>query len=163
MNYLKGLITTAISVIALTAVMTVSSLIGCDGNDQRIKINLEDVATMEELTVVPSDKPAGNKFLFGFDLRSAPQEDARQYLPFLNYLEKATGLHFKLHFPHKNADIVDELGQGIVHFAAIGAGSYINAKKKYDITPIALGLNLKNRAEYQAMIVWDERCNEGRQ
>ena len=26
-------------------------------------------------------------FYFGFDLRSSPQEDATQYLPFLNYIE----------------------------------------------------------------------------
>ena len=40
---------------------------------------------------------AQNSIYFGFDLRSSPQEDAAQYIPFLDYLSESTGFHFKLH------------------------------------------------------------------
>ena len=92
-------------------------------------------------------------YYFGFDLRSSPQEDSRQYLPFLRYLEKSTGYQFELRFTPEKSTIVDQLGQGKVHFAALGAVSYIKANEKYGVSSIARGLNLHDKASYQSMIV----------
>lgn len=92
-------------------------------------------------------------FLFGFDLRASPQEDAAQYLPFLNYLERATGYHFKLHFTSKNSSTSDELGQNKIQFAAMGATSYLYAKSRYGAISLARGLNQKSKAEYQSVFV----------
>ena len=90
---------------------------------------------------------------FGFDRRSTPQEDARQYLPLLDYLHRATGYRFELRFTPKGKSIVDELGNGHVQFAAIGAGSYIQARREYGVIPISRGLNSEGKAEYRSAIV----------
>ncbi len=90
---------------------------------------------------------------FGFDLRTTPQEDARQYLPFLNYLKRETGYTFELRFTPAGSSIVDDLGQGKVQFAAIGADSYLQARAKYGVVPLVRGLNTRGRGEYQAVIV----------
>lgn len=125
---------------------------GCElGNDQQ-EIVLDDVATKKELEHYQGQKKK-NLFYFGFDLRGTPQEDARQYLPFLQYLEKATGLEFELRFTPKSSNIIDDLGSGIVHFAAIGAGSYLISREKYGVVMLARGLNSENKAAYQACIV----------
>ena len=90
---------------------------------------------------------------FGFDIRANPEEDARQYLPFLEYLRRATGLEFKLVFTAENKRLYDQLGRGEVDIAAVGAVSFIRAQDKYGAVPLARGLNSDNRAEYQSMIV----------
>ena len=60
-------------------------------------------------------------YYFGFDLRGSPQEDAAQYIPFLNYLEAETGYHFKIYFTPKNSSAAEDLGRNRIQFAAIGA------------------------------------------
>jgi len=93
------------------------------------------------------------EFYFGFDLRSSPQEDAAQYLPFLEYLEDATGYHFKLHFTPKSSTTADELGQGNVHFASMGATSYLDAQSRYKVASLVRGINHQGKAEYQSVLV----------
>lgn len=90
---------------------------------------------------------------FGFDVRASPQEDARQYLPFLDYLEQITGYRFELRFTPADNDIIDELGKGEVQLAALGATSYLKARTRYDVVILARGLNKQGRAEYRSMIV----------
>ncbi len=90
---------------------------------------------------------------FGFDLRASPREDARQYLPFLDYLQRETGYPFELRFTPAGRDIIDELGHGEVHLAAVGATSYLKAREKYGVKILARGLNKEGRAEYRSMIV----------
>lgn len=90
---------------------------------------------------------------FGFDIRASLKEDAKQYLPFLKYLEKTTGYRFKLWFTPKDGKIVDDLGRGRVHFAAVGASSYIQAADKYGVKPLARGVNKQGRAEYRSFLV----------
>jgi len=97
--------------------------------------------------------PTRNVLRWGFDLRGSPDEDARQYLPFLKYLEKATGLRIELRFTPKSSTIVNDLGTGKIQFAAIGCGSYLMAHAKYGVTPVVHGLNAEGRAEYQSVIV----------
>lgn len=90
---------------------------------------------------------------FGFDIRANPEEDARQYLPFLEYLRRVTGLEFKLVFTAENKRLYDELGRGEVDIAAVGAASFIRAQDKYGVIPLARGINSSDKAEYQSMIV----------
>lgn len=94
-------------------------------------------------------------YSFGFDPRSSPQEDARQYLPFLKYLESATGYRFQLRFTQKGADITDTLGRGELDFAALGATSYIHAREthNYAITPIARGVNMQGKDVYRSYYI----------
>ena len=120
---------------------------------------LSDVATQQqESAEQDKNKPQHDVeqprvFYFGFDLRSSPQEDAAQYLPFLNYLEQATGYQFKLRFTPKNSSTADELGQGKVQFASMGATSYLDAQSRYDVTSLVRGINHQGKAEYQSVFV----------
>lgn len=115
------------------------------------EIDLADRISDEELQDLLPE--TGRDILrFGFDLRGSPKEDARQYLPFLEYMEKATGYLFELQFITEDGRIVDDLGKGRVHFAAVGAGTYIKAHEKYGVIPVARGVNSQGRAEYQSVI-----------
>jgi len=137
----------------LLAIIVMNTLIffGCDSGPERQEIDLKDTATEAEIRehAVAEQKDG---LRFGFDLRASPQEDARQYLPFLRYLEEATGYKFALRFTPKGGDIVDDLGQDVVQLAAIGAGSYIEARDQYEVIPLARGLNIEGKAGYQSVI-----------
>lgn len=125
---------------------------GCD--EQPVKTSIKDKRlTDAELKVHSSEQVEEGILLFGFDIRSSLQEDARQYLPFLAYLEQATGYKFKLRFTAKDGKIVDDLGTGVIHFAAVGATSYIKAAEKYNVKPLVGGLNKEGKAEYRSYLV----------
>lgn len=126
-------------------------ILSCDQTDSP-QVRDERI-TDAELSTARIKKSSQDSYVFGFDLRSSPQEDARQYLPFLNYLEKKTGHRFELHFTSSDGDIVDDLGKGIVHFAAVGATSTILAKKKYGVRPVVLGVNKKGLAKYRSYFI----------
>ena len=131
--------------------MLIMPLTGCDSRDVE-KIDLRervDDAELERMT----PKRNSDTFRFGFDLRASPEEDARQYLPFLKYLERETGLRFELRFTPSNISIVDKLGKGVIQFAAVGSVSYIAAHRKYGDISLARGLNAEGRAEYQSVII----------
>lgn len=127
-------------------------LSGCESNPNGKKIDLTEKVSQEELrqTYIMKDSQV---LTFGFDLRRSLEEDARQYVPFLKYLEKATGLKFQMHFTAKDAKIADDLGTGVLQFAAVGADTYITANEKYGAIPIVRGLNTKNKAEYQSVLI----------
>lgn len=126
---------------------------GCSFEDDSQNNRIDDRLSDEQLANLPVPAATENEFIFGFDLRSSPQEDARQYLPFLKYLESATGYKFKLRFTPKDGKIIDDLGEGVVDFAAIGAVSFIQANLKYGAVPMVRGLNESNIAKYRSMIV----------
>lgn len=92
-------------------------------------------------------------YKFGFDIRSGPAEDARQYTPFLKYLAQQTGYEFKLHFTPQNSNTIEEIGKGASDFAAMGAEGYLKAQQKYGATSLVRGMNKFNKAEYQSLIV----------
>jgi len=146
------------SIQPLVAVIFIATLVSCDSQSNTTLVNLDDQLTdKERLSLEQSKQQASrtnqNTFFFGFDLRASPQEDSRQYQPFLRYLENSTGYKFELRFTPKNSSIIDELGTGKIHFAALGAVSYIQGHEKYGIINIASGLNKFNKAKYQSMIV----------
>ena len=136
----------------VTMALTAMFLTGCDSGKKRKEIDLEDRISDAELQKLTPKREA-NEFLFGFDLRSTPKEDAQQYVPFLKYLERSTGYTFELRFTPKNSTISDDLGTGVVQFAAIGAGSYIRAHAKYGAIPLVRGINSQGKAEYQSVII----------
>jgi len=99
------------------------------------------------------------RYYFGFDLRSSPQEDARQYLPLLAYLKKQTGFNFDIRFTPASNNIGDDLRTGKIDFAAIGAVSFIKANSNKNnaseppIITVARGINNLNQAEYRSFII----------
>jgi len=128
-----------------------------DLTDDRSVLNLEETVSVNDINRAIREK-AGQKggprtYYFGFDLRTGPSEDARQYLPFLDFLSRATGLGFKLRFTSKTSSIIDDLGTGRVDFAAIGAVSFIKANIQYGAHILARGVNQQGKAEYRSMIV----------
>ncbi|MEA3225824.1 MAG: phosphate/phosphite/phosphonate ABC transporter substrate-binding protein [Planctomycetota bacterium] len=131
--------------------LAIIALTGCDSRKVE-EIDLSERIDDAELARMVS-KRDGDVLCFGFDLRGSPDEDARQYLPFLKYMEEATGLRIELRFTPKDGGIVDYLGTGKVQFAAIGGGSYLAAHAKYGVIPLVRGLNAEGRAGYQSVIV----------
>ncbi len=127
-------------------------LAGCLPGEDRREIDLDDRASDAELRELTA-RTDSDVLWFGFDLRASPQEDARQYLPLLEYLTKEAGYTFELRFTPQDGQIVDDLGVGVVQFAALGAGSYIQAHAKYGVIPLVRGLNAQGRAEYRSVIV----------
>ncbi len=128
-------------------------LLTSGATDEKVrKLQLKDRVSDEELKEVPAAEDPG-VLRFGFDLRSSPQEDARQYVPFLKYLEKVTGSRIELYFASKKNSIVDDLGSGLVQFAAVGSISFILADEKYGVIPLVRGLNSEGKAEYQSLII----------
>lgn len=113
---------------------------------------LDDIE-LQQLQSSTNIASAPNRYSFGFNLRVSPQEDAAQYLPFLNYLEKATGYHFDLHFTPKGSTAADDLGKNKIQFAALGAVSFIHARSQYRVKLLARGLNANNTATYQSFFV----------
>ena len=122
------------------------------------KIDLEKTISPEELREMKTQKEK-DVIVFGFDLRRSVEEDTRQYVPFLKYLEEATGYKFKLRFTPDDAHIVDDLGKGIIQIAAVGADTYIAAHKKYGAIALVRGLNKQNKAEYQSVLVTAPNSN----
>lgn len=127
--------------------------VGACESEKNTKIDSSDRLSDADLRNIPSGESGGQVYLFGFDLRSSPEEDARQYLPFLKYLERETGHKLELSFTPAGENIVDRLGRGEVHFAAIGAVSYIDARERYGVGILARGLNAKGKAEYRSKFV----------
>ena len=82
-------------------------LSSCDSGANLPVYDLNDKINPNELNNVQSPYKSQDTYIFGFDLRASPQEDARQYLPFLAYLEKTTGYKFKLQFTPIKLDIAE--------------------------------------------------------
>lgn len=138
-------------ILVTLCVILILALSGCDSRDVE-KIDLSERIDDAELAMM-APKRDSDIIRVGFDLRGSPVEDARQYLPFLKYLENETGLRFELRFTPTSSTIVDDLGEGVVQFAAVGADTYIAAHEKYGVIPLARGLNSEGRAEYQSVII----------
>lgn len=142
---------------AIVAVATVIVAAGIylfyDFGSDRVTVDLADRVSEADLRGSRFSTAGGDVIRFGFDLRASAQEDARQYLPFLEYLRRATGYAFELRFTSKGRRIADDLGAGVVHLAAVGAVSYIEAREQYGVVPLVRGLNHEGKSEYQAVIV----------
>lgn len=127
-------------------------LSGCSDRDKEKMIDLSDVISNEDARALAA-RENGSVLWFGFDLRSSPQEDAKQYLPFLKYLEASTGYRFELAFIPRSENVVETLGKAKVQFAAIGAGTYLHARAKHGVIPLARGLSAEGGAQYRSVIV----------
>ena len=66
---------------------------------------------------------------------------------------QATGYNFKLVFTAKDHVVGEDLGLGTLDFAALSSSSYLSARKKHPIVPVALGLNHESKPEYRSVTV----------
>jgi phosphonate transport system substrate-binding protein len=149
----SNIIAVIVTIVFAAAALFYLVLSSIESRSEYEQIDLQDTISTEELSAIQKSEQTKDVIVFGFDLRHNIEEDIRQYVPFLRYLQDSTGYKFKLHFTSENSNIVDDIGTGIIHFAAIGANTYIKAKKKYDIIPLVRGLNKDNKAEYQSVLI----------
>lgn len=133
--------------------MIVVLLVGCTSQEEDPGAKRDKRLSDRELAMATQAATEEDILHFGFDLRASPQEDARQYLPLLKYLEQKTGYRFRLRFTPEDGQIDDDLGKGVLQFAAIGATSYIRAARQYGVIPLVRGVNSEGKAEYRSMIV----------
>ncbi len=128
---------------------------GCDSTDRASEVDLNEVATSAELESIANEAGTTDKdtYIFGFDLRNGPQEDARQYLPLLSYLQQQTEYRFKLHFTDNADELISQLADGRIHFAAIGAGTYLTAQSDTLVVPLVRGVNAEGEAGYRSYVV----------
>ncbi len=101
----------------------------------------------------PAEAAGDRVIRFGFDPRLDPVEEARTYWPLLVYLQKKTGFPFEIRFTKKNENIIDNLGRGVVQFAALGSVSHVKAREVYGAVTLVRGLNPEKQAHYRAAIV----------
>jgi phosphonate transport system substrate-binding protein len=134
------------------------SLAGCNSGPAEVfKVDLSNrehhLLKLDNLPLVDSENDE-DAFTFGFDRRLQIKEDVRMYMDLLNYLEKTTGYKFRIYITPQNSNIVDELGAGKIDFAAIGMGSFLQARQKYDSKMLVHGKSNHNdtRGQYQAVI-----------
>lgn len=137
--------------VALVTALSLS-LTGCSTESDLPVLDFSERLEAVPATPVAPDRERKDYFLFGFDPRASLVEDTHQYLPFLDYLQRETGYRFKLHFSGA-LPIAEELGHGLVDFAAIGAASFIRARETHTVLPLVRGLNSHGRAEYRSKIV----------
>lgn len=123
---------------------------GCSFSGEQNRINLS--WSEQENMVEDPAKREKDVYYFGFDRRLEVKEDVRMYVSLLRYLEKETGYKFRLHITPKGGSVVDEFGDGKVHFAAIGTVSFLQAHHKNGVQPLVRGLGEKGES-YQAVII----------
>lgn len=123
-------------------------LAGCNNGTPRI-----DLATGANLKQLPPAPKETGVYTFGFDRRLDAAEDVRMYVPFLRYLEQATGYHFKLQPLPRTESVVEAMGGGQVDFAAIGALSYLEASKRYGVTALVAARTENGRQEYRSLLI----------
>jgi len=134
----------------LILIMSLLAISGCERVEEPKKVSLENRSPQPEKIIRPSN---GDSLKFGFDLRLGPKEDVRIYLPFLRYLENATGKKFCLQFTERYKDTITNLGIGITQFAALGPVSCVLAKEHYSVDCLVMGRNTDGKAEYRSYIV----------
>ncbi|OGQ97897.1 MAG: hypothetical protein A2505_05195 [Deltaproteobacteria bacterium RIFOXYD12_FULL_55_16] len=136
------------------AFFAVVLLTACSNREVPKKVSLQarSPVTEEREMVLKRDKATAPPLKFGFDHRLSPKDDARIYLSFLQHLSQQTGHKFSLKFTEKYEDTADNLGRGLIQFAALGPVNCVAAKTKYGVGCLAMGLNQNNKPEYRAVI-----------
>lgn len=124
-------------------------LAGCEPQQPVLKVSSSEKASSADLAKqVDSDS-----YRFGFDLRSSPQEDSRQYQPLLDYLEKKTGLKFSLVFVRSDKPVAEQIAAGTIDFAAAGAVTAIRTMRNGSADPLVLGVSSTGATMYRSAIV----------
>lgn len=137
------------SVVSVALVGIMSLLSACDRQAPPLRADSAEKASEADLA-----KPVhADAYRFGFDLRSSPQEDSRQYQSLLDYLSTKTGLKFALAFVRSDKPVADQLASGAIDFAAAGAVTTIRAMRAGVAEPLVRGISKDGRSTYRAAIV----------
>jgi phosphonate transport system substrate-binding protein len=90
---------------------------------------------------------------FGFCPKYNPRIMYQLYQPFINYLNENTPYQFEIKLSRIYQDTIDGLGRGEIVIASCGPVSYIKAREKYDVKPIARALSKDGKPYYQGIII----------
>ncbi len=137
----------------LLGLLLIALLTGCGQGESLPRLDTAAVASETEIAQATAGSTRSEAYSFSFDLRISPSEDARQYLPLIEYLERQTGLPFRLDFRTDSHSLEQGFIRGEVDFAIIGAGSYLALLEKTDILPLVRGLNAEGEPGYRAYLV----------
>lgn len=105
---------------------------------------------------VPKDDKV---YYFGFDERAGLEEDVARYLPFLDYLEKETHLHFALNFIPNNSSIENELKLEPSDFTITGFLGLLEAETVNNEKVLVRGINSTGSATYKSIFVTRKDSN----
>jgi len=134
--------------------LIILSFFGCDSSDSAAveKVSNTEVVSSSELEQKNYQREQ-NTYYFGFDPRNSPQKDIAQYIPLMSYLEKQTGLKFKLHFTSKTSSTVEDIGKDTTQFALMGAMGFLKAQRLFGAKIIVRGLNKEGESKYRSFFV----------
>lgn len=90
---------------------------------------------------------------FAFISLYSPREMYEKYQPLMDYLSHNTPYKFELRLGRDYREIIDFLKQGTAHIALLGAVTYLEAKKEFDVVPILAPLNLEGKPVYRTIFV----------
>ena len=129
--------------------LLISLLVACGERPMTVRLT----ANLLSGEVRPSlSEPAG-AWRLGFDRRLEPKEDVRQLASLANWLQRETGLSWRIHVSPRGGNVVDDLCEGRVDFAAVGTVSYLQANHRCGAHILVRGLNVQGEDTYQAAIV----------
>lgn len=124
----------------------------CKPSEELPRLDLDRLASSEEIDQAVADRKREG-YTVAFDVRISPLEDARQYLPLIQYLEQETGLPFRLDL-RTSADALEQgYLKGEIDFAILGAGSYLSLFDQSPIQPLVRGLNAEGEPGYRSYLV----------
>jgi len=136
---------------ALLAALALLLLLGACTQEPAITVRLSENTLPADAARAPMQEQGA--WAFGFDQRLEPKEDVRINASLLHWLEKQTGLTYRLHVTPNEDNIVDELCNGTVDFAIVGTVSYLQAHNRCGAHILVRGLNAEGRDDYRAAIV----------
>ena len=124
----------------LLALMAVT-MVGCSDREEPKKVSILVRSPISESP--DQTKVADASLKFGFDHRLSPKDDVRIYLSFIQYMGRQR---------EKYEETADNLGRGLIQFAALGPVNYVAAKAKYGVDCLAMGLNQDGKPEYRGVV-----------
>jgi len=124
----------------------------CKPSEELPRLDLDRLASDEQIERAVADSK-GEGYTVAFDLRISPLEDARQYLPLIEYLEGETGLPFRLDIRTSSNALQQGYLDGEIDFAILGAGSYLSLLDKTPVLPLVRGLNAEGEPGYRSYLV----------
>jgi len=92
-------------------------------------------------------------WIWSFDRRLEPKEDIRMNASLLRWLERQTGLRFRLRMAPRGQSVADEICAGRVHFGIVGTVTYLQAYHRCGARILVRGRNREGQDTYRAAIV----------
>lgn len=124
---------------------------GCRQGDEVLEVDSDK--RVSDVSQLKRTYDRGKSLAFCFDLRLTPKEDVEIYGPFLDYLEKETGLDFALRFSREYEETIENLGTGKAQFGIMGGLSFLKAEYDYEARMLVKGLDENKKGDYRSAII----------